>query len=78
MAEQIITLGIGGTPDSLTPFITTGLEIGVSMVVPRLDVAVSVVEINVVTLSEILINVVTLSEILINAVSLSETLANDE
>lgn len=28
MAEQIITLGIGATPDDLTPLITTGLEVG--------------------------------------------------
>lgn len=28
MAESIITLGIGGTPDNLTPFITSGLLIG--------------------------------------------------
>lgn len=28
MAESIITLGIGATPVSLTPFITTGLLIG--------------------------------------------------
>lgn len=28
MAEQIVTLGIGGTPANLTSFITTGLEIG--------------------------------------------------
>lgn len=26
--EQIVTLGIGGTPATLTPFITTGLEVG--------------------------------------------------
>ncbi len=28
MAESIITLGIGATPVSLTPFITTGLLVG--------------------------------------------------
>lgn len=33
MAEQIITLGIGGTPASLTPFITTGLEIGAVLLI---------------------------------------------
>ena len=37
MAEQIITLGIGGTPASLTPFITTGLEIGAASVDYRGD-----------------------------------------
>lgn len=31
MAKQIITLGIGAM-DSLTPFITTGLEVGVAIV----------------------------------------------
>lgn len=30
--EQIVTLGIGGTPATLTPFITTGLEVGQPMV----------------------------------------------
>ncbi len=33
MAEQIITLGIGATPNNLTPFITTGLEIGAILVI---------------------------------------------
>lgn len=30
MAEQIITLGIGGTPANLTPFILSGLDIDAS------------------------------------------------
>lgn len=33
MAKQIITLGIGAM-DTLTPFITTGLEIGAAPVAP--------------------------------------------
>lgn len=33
MAEQIITLGVGGEPENLTPFITTGLEVGAAIVV---------------------------------------------
>lgn len=33
MAEQIITLGVGGEPENLTPFITTGLEVGAVAVV---------------------------------------------
>jgi len=31
MAESIITLGIGATPVSLTPFITSGLLIGAAV-----------------------------------------------
>ena len=27
MAEQIITLGIGGTPANLTPFVLSGLDV---------------------------------------------------
>ena len=32
MPESIITLGIGATPDDLTPFITTGLHLGTAEV----------------------------------------------
>ena len=28
--EQIVTLGIGGEPESMTPFITTGLEVNLT------------------------------------------------
>lgn len=38
MAEQIITLGVGGEPENLTPFITTGLEVGAVAVAAKLDV----------------------------------------
>lgn len=37
MAEQIITLGIGGTPASLTPFILSGLDIGVALAIVSAD-----------------------------------------
>ena len=37
MAEQIITLGIGATPATLTPFITSGLEIGEAVVIVGVD-----------------------------------------
>ena len=37
MAEQIITLGIGATPATLTPFITSGLEIGDAVVIVGVD-----------------------------------------
>lgn len=45
MAEQIITLGIGATPANLTPFITTGLEIGIAVaaIIACADVTVSLV-----------------------------------
>jgi hypothetical protein len=36
MAKQIITLGIGAM-DTLTPFITTGLEIGAAVTVAASD-----------------------------------------
>jgi hypothetical protein len=36
MAKQIITLGIGAM-DTLTPFITTGLEVGAAVTVTNKD-----------------------------------------
>jgi hypothetical protein len=53
--EQIVTLGIGGTPASLTPFITTGLEIGefVFIVAPVCE-SLSDAKLNVITLFDML------------------------